>query len=260
KRPTPVLVLLLLATLALASGAAAQTATVWMPKFVCGYETGNVPLLNDPNPPLGGNSYEGFKPGNYATTINIANASLAPQTVLLSAVLTTGVASAPSVTGNLTPVPVNPIGGTVGTVFRIDCTDIFGALQPFFPAVPPPAPGELIEGYLLIATATGGPGLQVDTVYTYSSQNAFERHVLWGTDVFGRTGVVKQFQGRTLSGILGPIGLGGPVGEELQDIAASGAGGLGLGASIDVERCEPTVVDLAGGGVPALLDAFDAKR
>ncbi len=227
---------------------AQQTAFVWLPKFVCGYQTGNVPLLNNLNPPISSQTYEDFKPGNYATTINVINTSASSNTVVVYATLTRGVAPVSVfVTANTLPGIFLPPGAPA---FSIDCRDIVGAL-PNAPA------GTLFEGYLWVFGVIGDLTLQVDGVYTYESQNAFERHLVYGLDEQGVVSVIGEIQNLTLAGINDPI-KADVFDEGAIDIAASGAGGLGLGASIDVERCEPVEVNLSGfsGGLEELMQGL----
>jgi len=219
----------------------AQMANVWLPKFVCGYQTGNVPLLNNPNPPIDLESYEEFKPGNYATTVNVFNADLASRTVLVYAQVTTESPS-PSV-----PVMTQVLSGLfetpgIGSNLRVGCPAIVGALLASGIAVP--MPGGLIEGHLVILEANGEPNLQVDTVNTFESQNAFERQILWGQQIGNtNTTTISRNHHTTLSPIRSPLPPQNWL--NLQMIAASGSGGMGLGASIDVERWDPVEVDIA---------------
>lgn len=211
--------------LALAPAAAeAQTAYVWLPKIVCGYQTGNIPFLNDPSPST---IHEKFKPGNYATTVNVVNTRLNIETAFVAVMATT---QTPSV---LAAVTQQSLAGLLqfpglGSNFEFGCPEMAMALG--LPA------GAFFEGYALIVAQSGNPVFQVDAVQTYAAQNGFERHLLWASDFFGTTSIVWQLLNPTLPLILSPIV--GPILGELENFAASGAGGLGLGASIDVERCE----------------------
>ena len=235
--------------------AGAQTSSVWFAKFVCGYQTGNVPLLNNPNPPIDNTTYEELKPGNYATVVNIVNTSLNQETVFVNAMVTTG---DPVTTSLNFPVAAQPVLGLlpapgIGSNMRVGCPAVVAAM--IANGAPPPTPGGIVEGHFVIFAGSGGANLQVDAVYTFESQNAFERHVLWGSDELGLTGIVRDLQTLTLAGILAPFDPK-TFAEGLKDIAASGAGGLGLGASIDVERCDPVDVDLSGlaGGAQELAE------
>ena len=178
-------------------------------KIICGYQQGNVPLLNDPNPLTPPRPYENFKPGNYATTFNVQNLNATAQTVSFFLSLPDQ---------PLVLVGVRAIGPFQSTA--IGCADI---LNPFIP----PLVGQFVEG-MLIPVMTNNAFVTI-AAYTYESQNAFERHVVYTDD-----GEVLSVLNQTVSDILGPLNLF-PFGIPT---AASGAGGLGLGASIDIERLE----------------------
>ena len=251
---------LLAASLGAAQPAESQSVFGYFPKFVCGFQTGNVPLLNDPNPPIDKDSYEAFKPGNYATTVNITNTTLNPETVSVYAMVTTGDPTIPSVRA---PVVTQVISGLLGlgagfgTNFEVDCQDIADA----FTAIGLPPPGSIIEGNLFILPNSGNATLQVDAVYSYESQNAFERHVLWGNNFDVTTNFGEKGTGAQNSASLGDLlkRLEAMEFPGFENIAASGAGGLGLGASIDVERCPAVEIDISSlpGGMPDLKMRID---
>ena len=217
----------------------AQT-TIYPTKYVCGFQPGNVTLLSDPNPNLL-DDYVDVKPGNYATTVNAVNLCLTPQ--LLYPFVTDDEYGGPFA---LPPVTVQPF-----QAFEEACPVIRGAL-------PPDGPLGVIKGYTLFLTASDC--FEVTGVYTYESQNAFERHVLWGLQDNGAPGVVISPSwgvGPILGSIPDPVpnpGLDPPV------IAGSGAGGLGLGASIDLERSNPRTLPEPLDVVLTQMESSDGGR
>lgn len=206
--------LILLASLA-GAPAEAQTIHLFACKIVCGYEVGNVRLLNNPNPV--NQPYEDLKPGNYATTCNLFNYDLSADSQPVFPYL--AVEGAPLIF--LGQVDVAAL-----TANAYGCVDIANALGG------PPANGTAIEGYLTLFTLD--PDFQVDGVRTFESQNAFERHVLWSYDPFGFFNIHFQSLAITLPRITAPLPNTFGVNNR-QEMAGTGAGGLGLGASIDVE-------------------------
>lgn len=222
-------VALALAALALAgAGAAApaeaQTLSFFGCKIVCGFERGNIRLLNDTGPSPANEPFEDLKPGNYATTCNIFNYDIftASQPVF--------------------PYLAREGAGLVflGTVdvpalntAAIGCIDVAANL----PAPPP----TIYEGYLVLFTTS--TSFRTDSVHTYASQNAFERHVLWQYNPFGAWGILFQSLGLSLPRITTPLVGGGAFGS--QHLTGTGAGGLGLGASIDVEEVRRIDIDLS---------------
>jgi len=218
------LALTALASLCLAVPAEAQTLSLFGCKVVCGFQRGNVRLLNDngpfpfPNPP------EDLKPGNYATTCNLFNYDLSAATQQVFPYLAVE-------GGGLIFLGTINVGSLNAAAFG--CIDIAANL---------PAPPPLIyEGYLTLFTLD--PDFKVDSVHTYSSQNAFERHVLWQFNPFGPFGIVFQSLGLSIPRITTPLAGGGVLGA--QYATGTGAGGLGLGASIDVEDVRRIDIDLS---------------
>lgn len=196
-------------------------------KLVCGYQLGNVRLLNDTSPL--NKPYENLKPGNYATTCNLYNYDISePDQTILPYLAVNG-------------LPLFFLGS-----FTIPALDAgaFGCIETVNAITPPPT-GFAFEGYLTFYTFS--PNIRVDGVHTYSSQNAFERHVLWAYDSFGTffnifetplslsVGAITS----TLPEFFGFL--------ETEFLTASGAGGLGLGASIDIENYERITINLAPG-------------
>lgn len=191
-------------------------------KLVCGFEQGNVPFLNDPNPLQPPRPYENLKPGNYATVFNLLNLTATAQ--LVNFVFTSD---------NAPPVFVFARTINAFTSIEIGCDEV---LNPFMP----PLVGQRVEGMLIPVANVAN--LIVDVVYTFESQNGFERHV-----VYGQGGTSDPTLGSTVDEILHDFTP--PTGAGDQIVAASGAGGLGLGASIDVVRL--VAVPVPPGAVPA---------
>ena len=208
---------------------AAQAQVTGYPgKFICGYEEGNVPLLNDPTPLVPAKPYENFKPGNYATTFNVLNLNPDPQEVRFI-----------FATSNLPHARVATINILGYSSVDVGCEIANPFLSPTFF-------GQRFEGMLV--PVTNNANFIVDAVYTFESQNAFERHLVY------EDGGSNWTFGQTLDQILFDFT---PPTVFFQAEAASGAGGLGLGASIDVERLDPvtiipTMVEDAEEGFPML--------
>lgn len=203
-------------------------------KFVCGYELGDVRLLSDDSPLH--HEYEHLKPGNYATLINLLNNTLVDQTITIFAVT--------QETNGQFPGATFPLASFA--TLRIGCPEIAAVLAPIFPV---PLTGQVIEGYALIVANTAN--LRVDDVFTYSSKDAFKEHIVWVLNEDGTASAIELVQGGFKLGPFPPIQF--PF--FAQDMGASGAGGLGLGASIDVEHVEPTPLgaDEVPAGIKALL-------
>jgi hypothetical protein len=218
-----VLALIALASLVAAAPAEAQMLHLFACKVVCGYQPGNVRLLNDTGPIPFPHPPEDLKPGNYATTCNIFNYDLsaAAQPVFPYLAIEGG--------GLIFLGAVN-VGVLNANAYG--CRDIAASL---------PAPPPLIyEGYLTLFTLD--PDFKVDSVHTFESQNAFERHLLWQYDPLGPFGIVFQSLGLSLPRITAPLAGGGVLARNFA--TGSGAGGLGLGASIDVEDVRRIDIDL----------------
>lgn len=225
--PGVALVLAVLVTLApfAAAPAGAQLTEIHLftCKVVCGYELGNVRLLNDTRPLS--QPYENLKPGNYASVCNLYNYDISdPDQTILPYLAVKG-------------VPLFFLGSF--TIPALDasaygCIDIINALPP------PPPNGTVFEGYLTFYTFS--PNIRVDGVHTYSSQNAFDRHVVWAYDAFGLFQIAFEYLGLDLTRITNVLDVVGLL--EAEALAASGSGGLGLGASIDIENYEVITIDL----------------
>lgn len=185
---------------------------VYPAKFVCGFATGNVPLMREEDPfPA---PYEDLKPGNYATVVNILNlAIVSPQINVLASV--EGIAGTPRVdTLRLSQLQTR----------RIGCVDIIPALAG---SIPGGLNGAVIEGYLLVSVpASAQDILEVQAVYTYATKDEFD---------------TREFQGVDIVDNLRPVF---PQGNSprLRIMAGAGAGGLGLGGSIHVQKIEPRQV------------------
>ncbi len=188
----------------------AQTfARLYPAKFTCGFQTGHVPLLSNPQI---AQSYEDFKAGNYATAINVTNVTLgSPQFWAYVAL--------PNDRHHIFFLGEFrlPLGG----VTKIDCPKIAAAaLQ---------SDGEFFEGIVYIYA--NNDSFKVDAIYTYSSRDALERHIVWG--LHGPTSTFGALE--SLGAEHSPLVVADPDFPATQ-IAASGAGGIGLGASIDLEE------------------------
>lgn len=208
----------------LAVPAEAQTLHLYGCKIVCGFQRGNVRLLNDNGPFPSNHQFEDLKPGNYATTCNLFNHDLSAGAQQVFPYLAREGAGLIFL-GTVTVASLN--AGAIG------CVDVVANL-------PPPVP-PIFEGYLTLFTLD--PDFKVDSVHTFESQNAFERHVLWQYNPFGPFGILFQSLGLSIPRITGPLAGGGNLG--LQELAGTGAGGLGLGASIDVEEVRRIDIDLS---------------
>jgi hypothetical protein len=227
------LALIALASLLTAAPAEAQTLHLFGCKVVCGFQKGNVRLLNDNGPFPFPHPFEDLKPGNYATTCNLFNYDLSANTQpVLPYLAVEG--------GGLIFLGTVNVG--VLNALAYGCRDIAANL--------PAAPPIIYEGYLTLFTLD--PDFKVDSVHTFESQNAFERHLLWQFDPFGAFGIVFQSLGLSIPRITAPIAGGGVLGAQFA--AGSGAGGLGLGASIDVEDVRRIDIDLS------TLTAEDRER
>jgi len=242
----------LLTILLLPLAAQAQTtnnAFVWLPKFVCGFELGDVRELSDPSPL--NEPYEDFKPGNYATTINITNTSVENRTVYAVALVTVPVPApapgTPLVTTALavpiiTPQPLLPMFppilgvGVTGTL-ELSCINIASAMV----ANGFPLNGQTIEGKVFLVTNAGDDSLDVTAVYTMESKDSFRDTEL------------------VFVGVEPPSKPGLP---GMEIVEAVGQGGQGLGASIDVEHYDAVTVDLSplgGAGIQGLLDSLEGE-
>lgn len=224
-RPVAVLAVVLIAMASFATAPAAAQLTeihLFTCKVVCGFQLGNVRLLNDTSPL--NQPYENLKPGNYATTCNLYNYDIsAPDQTILPYLAVKG-------------VPLFFLGA-----FTIPALDAgaFGCIEIVNAIVPPPT-GFAFEGYLTFYTFS--PNIRVDGVHTYSSQNAFKEHYIWAVDAFGQLIRVSGSLGLTVGAITSFVNLAGDFVES--QFAASGAGGLGLGASIDIENYERITIPL----------------
>lgn len=218
------LALVALASLVSAAPAEAQMLHLFACKVVCGFQPGNVRLLNDPSPFPLPHAFEDLKPGNYATTCNIFNYDLSAASQPVFPYLAVE-------GGGLIFLGTVNVGVLNANAYG--CRDIAANLPAGFA-------GLLFEGYLTLFTLD--PDFKVDSVHTFESQNAFERHLLWQFDPFGGFGIVFQSLGLTVPRITNPIGGAGVLARQFA--TGSGAGGLGLGASIDVEDVRRIDIDL----------------
>ena len=112
-----------------------------------------------------------------------------------------------SIDGVVTTPKVSTVSLGTFRTRQIGCEDIAKSVAPFIPGGL--FNGNLVEGFMYIQRSK--QDLDAQVVYSYSSKDAF--HEFRGDD-----------------GLIGGTG-------------AAGAGGLGLGASVDVERITPLVSD-----------------
>jgi hypothetical protein len=244
-RPMALLALALLAVGTFAAAPAEAQLTeihLFTCKVVCGYQLGNVRLLNDLRPL--NQPYEDLKPGNYATTCNLYNYDIdAAEQTILPYLAVKGV---PLFFLGAFTIPALDAGA-------LGCVDIVNAITP-------PPTGSAFEGYVTFYTFS--PNIRVDGVTTYSSQNAFKEHIVWAIDQLGQLFKVLDSLGLTLGAITSAVNVASDV-TSIEFFAASGAGGLGLGASIDIENYERITISLTpdneGRLPPEVFDAAAAQ-
>ena len=216
----------------LASSAGAQLIT-YPAKFVCGYQPGNLPFLNDGNVQPGPDSYEMVKPGNYATVVNILNLNTTVQPVTPFIILT-DLADAPGLPAPQVALPV--LNLAFATAVRFDCQDIANAIL----AAGGTVNGNVIEGYLTLSTSNAR--FTVDAVYTYLSQNGF-KELHWLASNSGFIGAFGSTYFHPIIALTSALVFSQSVnlnmGAPKEALGGAGAGGLGLGASIDVETIAP---------------------
>ena len=238
--------LFMLALVTLLPGTAEAQPFAFPGKFICGFEQGNVPFLNDPEPlpapPVTGDDYEDLKPGNYATVFNVLNLNITDQQVDFF------VSIEGQPVANVASLAVAPFGTlTVGCQELVDGLLDTGAILD----------GSAFEGFLIPTTLNAN--FVVDAVYTFESQNGFKEHIFVRSngDQAQNQSQYSNIQ-NTLAGVtgtstvyLGPAGAFPPAGPV---VAGSGAGGLGLGVSIDVERLSAVNISPMPAAPPADTD------
>ena len=181
-------------------------------KFVCGYEQGDIPIASNDKP----GKYEELKPGNYATVINILNATISEKTVYIY------VARANDTLRFMTAISIPAL-----QTRKIGCPHIARTIGE--------SSGRAFEGMVeLFAT---NDHFEVWSVLTYATLEAFERHRVYGFNDKDQTISPIRSEGS------GPASLPGPVLAGSTDVAGSGAGGMGLGGSIDVEEVPPRLLN-----------------
>lgn len=210
----------------------AQTySTVYPVKFVCGFVNGNVPFLANSNTG-GGPVYEDLKPGNYATVVNGLHTQLGGDRL-----------EAWAVADGLGPAQVLSLSFSAFQTFDIGCPDIMSALGQ--------SNGLIAEGWLLLFATS--PNFNVKPVYSYSSQNGFWDHELWQINNANQAILVNNPYCIPLTPsffppifvlpcgfVIPPVPVGPPSIPGLT--VGTGAGGLGLGASIDVEEVAAVIL------------------
>lgn len=204
--------------------AEAQTLHLYACKVVCGYQKGNVKLLNDTsNTPTG---FEDLKPGNYATVCNMFNHDIfAASQPVFPYLAVDG--------GGL--IFLGQINVGVLNAAAYGCPRIVANLP-----APPTIP--IFEGYLTLFTTS--PNFKVDEVNTFESQNAFERHALWAFLIGGPFRLAARVHNLSIPRITSPLAFGAGFLNPNELLTSSGAGGLGLGASIDVEEVRRVDINL----------------
>jgi|GEM_PF-4337728 len=213
--------------IAIAAPASAQT-TVYPVKFVCGFVDGNIRILDDSELTPDSQGYEDLKPGNYATLVNIFHSGLNNERVQVWA----------KARGQRA-VSLNSLDAIPFATLDVGCVDIATALGFSL--------GPELEGWLLLFTTSDE--YSVSPVYTYASQNGFVDHRYHQVrangmqQFFGGEPVFNPFDGYIPSGIgMAPVSL--PETGIQGAVVATGAGGLGLGASIDVETVDAVTLSV----------------
>lgn len=189
----------------------AQTAPDigYIAKFVCGQQG---PSGGGGLPTLGAN-YQDFQPGGYATVLNILNVNRFSTTLQVRA---TVAESSPSAYN--TRVVSNSTLGRFGAM-KVGCGEIASAFNR--------VNGDLFEGFLYIILKRDL--LDVQAVYTYSDQDEFQSQRFLGIGINNQVGDI----------FAPPPGTNSNVNTSFRIMGGAGAGGLGIGNSIHVERIEP---------------------
>ncbi len=179
---------------------------VYAAKFVCGAQTQAAIQIGQTV------AFADLEPGAYATALNIFSLSQGqPQIDVYASVH--GSAFDPLVAQFSSPRAFE--------THTVVCNDIMQVVPPN-----PRGTGEVVEGFLYITRRQ--PDLDVQAVYTYANREKFE---------------FDKWRGVTSDGYVVPVPEEDIAGD-LISIGGAGGGGLGLGASIDVERIAP--IDRSG--------------
>ncbi len=185
---------------------------VYAAQFVCGYVQGATPpQANSPGATVPAPLPDDFQPGSYATALNLFNPSFRS---VANIRMFASVAD-----GGTTPVGP-PITLAAFRTEKITCQDIVRDVARLIPGNL--ANGEVVEGFLY--TTRPADDLEMQAVYTYSTKDGF-----------------KEFLGVDDAGFVVPVA-GREAETEFPLISIGGAGGLGLGGSIDVEKITPRKV------------------
>ncbi len=222
------------------TAASAQLFThVYPTKVVCGFKEGNIPPLSSfpGSPPR---EYEDLKPGNYATTVNVFHSELITNRLQAYIQLPNG---------RLTLL--RPWDARSFVSEQFSCPEIAAALGL--------SVGSVFDGWLLLFSTSDD--FQVSPVYTFESQNGFYDTQHWevGPNFIAPLGpyAINWFNpritGPTFDPFFPPWPIFFPAGSPTppppsgqvtqRHVVAAGRGGLGLGASIDVETVEPRRLD-----------------
>ncbi|MEM7245515.1 MAG: hypothetical protein AAF533_09240 [Acidobacteriota bacterium] len=200
----PLLSLLLLVTVLPTAHAQGRVRSVTYPvKFTCGFETGRVPLQDDVLP--FNSRYKAVEPGDYATVVNMVN--LGRPTAVRASVVVPG---EPRVDFSVQPA----LGSFEADA--LSCEDLARETGR-------PADGAFFEGWVLLGTRHAD--VEVTAVYTHAIEDFFQQERL----LLLQDGLVLEPGGPE------------PGPGVIDGITASASAGLGVGASIDVERIAPRV-------------------
>ena len=199
--------------------------SIYPTKVACGFVPGNVPPLAGQQPFVGiqPNTDRDQEPGHYATIVNVLQTQFANNSVVAFFVQD----GQPGV-----GIPLNT--AVLGAFRSLDvgCTDI----APFIGL----GGGAPFEGWLVIAATQ--PTLEVSPVYTFESQNGFAEHRVHQVLQGGQRLQLLNVPPANPFDLFVPGGVAFVLQLALQtqagDVHVSGAGGLGVGASIDVETVD----------------------
>lgn len=217
--------LLTIASLISAS-AFAQVTTLYPIKFVCGYSTGSVPLEGQafiiPN-----SLRRAVQAGSYSTAVNVLHNQIQDDNIAFYAVAEGFAAVEVKRSTNIQNFQAT----------RVICPQIQGAFGI--------SAETEVEGWLVMATTSDS--FSVEAVYTYANQNLFIDHRYRQAQLFGgipALGLLAQgFEDTTLLAnnptVTAPLLATTANPSSDFTVAGSGAGGNGLGSSIDLESVEP---------------------
>lgn len=207
----------------------AQTANTLFPiKFVCGHSAGTVPSQRTGAAP--NSLFRILQAGNYSTAVNILHNQL-----------TADVVSFFAIAEGYNGVPViNQLNMAAFESTTVICPEIQGAFGI--------SAETEVEGWLIMAASS--PDFSVEVVYTYANYERFIDHryrQVTGPSVPFFTLFPQGPEDTTLitPGLpIVPLPVATPANPSGDyAVAGSGAGGAGIGASIDVEKVEPVALN-----------------